>query len=109
MKKLVLGITLLASISAFASSTCESESYQKVVQDYAGECKELILNAAQDAGCSKTKQDDLKNNILAGNMIQLIDGSSTFCKIETEEGHYQVMTDDMPANPVATIFFSKYD
>ena len=109
MKKLLFGLALAASISSFANGACESESYQKSIQDYIGECKELILNVAKDAGCSQERLQSLKNNILAGNMSQITSESSTFCKVETHDGHYQVMTDDMPSSPVATIYFSRND
>ncbi len=110
MKKLLIGLTLLTSMSSFASATaCENNSYQKTIQDYSGTCNNIILETASSSNCNGDQIETLKNRILAGNMIILISGSSSFCKLKSESGHYQVMTDDMSSPPVATVYFSKSD
>jgi hypothetical protein len=111
MEKLLIGFALFISATSFAETgQCEYESYQKTIQDYpSGKCEELILNAAKDAGCTQSRVSNLKNAILSGNISKLSSGSSTFCKVETSRGHYQVMVDDMPEPPVATVYFSRND
>ena len=108
MKNLFISLAILCSINAFAGN-CESDSYQVTIQDYVGNCKELIIDASIKAGCNKEQVSVLKNKIQAGNMNILSSSSSTFCKVSSSNGHYQVMTDDMPEPPVATLFFSRND
>lgn len=110
MKTITSLITLLISANVMASSpSCETQSYQETIMDYSGNCKGLILDAAKNAGCNVSELFSLDQKILAGKMSELRSGSTSFCKIESQRGHYIVLTDDMPEPPVATIYFSRFD
>ena len=108
MKIVFISLALLCSINSHAGN-CESESYQVTIQDYTGNCKDLIIDSSLKAGCSERQVSILKNKIQTGNMNKLTSDSSTFCKVKSSNGHYQVMTDDMPEPPVATLYFSRND
>ena len=109
MKLFLVTTMLILTFSAATASECENESYQYTVQDYAGDCRMLITEAAVKNNCNNDFVKFLAAKMLEGKMINAVNGSSTFCKIESENGHYQVMTDDMPEPPVATVYFSRYD
>ena len=110
MKKILIGIILLASTICFAdSNVCENQSYQVTIQDYTGDCKTLILNSAKQNNCSNYKLYELNNGFSSGSFSYYKKGASTFCKLITLNGYYQVMTDDMSEPPVAAVFYSKND
>ncbi len=106
MIKILLLLTLSTFVTTAQATSCESQSYQITIQDTTDSCMELILSAAKENGCDEKALLAIKENGQSSGFSQ---GSSTFCKIISTDGHYQVMTDHMPEPPVATIYFSRFD
>ncbi len=75
--------------------------YQKTINDYSGECKDLINQAVIEHDCN---QAEIKNKTKYA-IKRIILDSTEFCKIESFNGYYSIMKDDMIEPPVATIFF----
>ena len=97
-------------LNGIAQATCESESYQVIKHDYSGECLEVITEVMKTQGCSESDVDKVRNYSLGrGADLILEHGSSYFCKMESAEGVYQVMTSSMAEPPVAAVMFSRWD
>lgn len=105
---IILG-TLLSLASATQVMGCEQESYQETVQDTSQSCRELILSYAEADGCSEEHLNMISDKIASNQMSSTLQGSATFCKLETKNGQYLVMKDDMPTTPLATVYFSLND
>lgn len=109
--KLLFIFSVLFSTSAFSQfkdSSCELYSYQKTINDYSGTCASLILDAAKEHKCSVQQLNYIKNRTNYA-IQRVILKSTEFCKMESDNGYYSVMKDDMTEPPVATIFFSRWD
>ncbi len=101
--------TLIGLVSTNLAMGCEEESYQETVQDTSQSCRELILAYAQADGCSESHLKLIEDKIADNQMSSTLEGSATFCKLETRNGQYLVMKDDMPSPPLATVYFSLND
>ena len=106
-----LSLLVLLSLNTYAGEvdeSCEVFSYQKTINDYSGDCASLIMDAAIEHKCTTEELKKIKNRTKYA--IQTVSlNSTTFCKMESMNGYYSVMKDDMTEPPVATIYFSRWD
>ena len=87
---------------------CDDIDYQTLKFDYGDDrCIDLITRTMEDKSCSKEQIYSVRQKF--GDVIELRDGSSRFCNLETENGVYQVMTSSMSNPPMAVIFYSRWD
>ncbi len=110
MKKTLLNLSAILSLTVLSAAMgCETESYQETVKDTSQSCRELILDFAQADGCSDEHIEMIEEKIASNQMTSALEGSATFCKLETRNGQYLVMKDDLPTLPLATVYFSLVD
>lgn len=107
----ILSLLFLLTLNSYASEmneSCEVFSYQKTINDYSGDCASLIIDAAVEHKCSTEELKKVRNRTKYA--IQTLSlNSTTFCKMESMNGYYSVMKDDMTEPPVATVYFSRWD
>jgi len=106
---LIMMASIMSLTVANSAMSCEQESYHQTMQDTSESCQELIISFAKQDGCDAKHIEMIESKILESKMSSTLEGSATFCKLETSNGHYLIMKDDMPTLPLATIYFSLFD
>lgn len=107
MKKTLATLNALLTLTCLVPAiACETESYQETVQDTTQSCRELIITFAEADGCDAGHIEMIEDKIASNEMSSTLEGSATFCKLETKNGQYLVMKDDMPSVSLATVYFS---
>ncbi len=102
---------ILSFISNILAATpkCLGDSFHATFIDSNSSCLEIMEEALNSRNCKKEEYTKLKNYSLSGSLLQVKEGSSTYCHLKTDYGIFQVMGSDMAEPPIRTLIYSRLD